>query len=285
MYIDIHAHAFARPGPRNFCNPEQLLSRYDEIGVQAGVLLPLVNPEVYLPQSNEEILTIAEEHPKRFIPFCNIDPRALSNSPDAPLTDLLTHYRDLGCRGIGEVMPNLPFQNPLVQNLFRCAEKVDLPLTFDMSTDIGGTYGLYDHPGLPGLERSLESFPSLKFLGHGPPFWAEIAKLRKENDRSGYPGYPVEKEGVVPTLFRKYKNLYGDLSAGSGYNALSRDEDYAVNFLHEFQDRLLFGLDICSPDSGTPIIDLLENLRKDGRLGKKAFEKISHQNASRLLEL
>ncbi|MEI8345181.1 MAG: hypothetical protein WCG06_03820, partial [Candidatus Omnitrophota bacterium] len=53
--------------------------------------------------------------------------------------------------------------------------------------------------------------------------------------------YPITDEGRVPQLMRKYTNLYGDLSAGSGCNALKRDRKYAVKFLNEFQDRLMFG--------------------------------------------
>jgi len=285
MFIDIHAHAYRRVGPQKFSTPDQLLDRYDKIGVERGVLLPLVSPEVYLPQSNEEIIEIAESSGGRLIPFCNIDPRAMTNSADAPLGELLRYYRDCGCKGIGEVMPNMPFLDPMVQNLFRWVEEVGFPLTFDMATRIGGAYGLYDDPGLPQLEQSLGKFPRLIFLGHGPPFWAEIARLRTPGDRSGYPKYPVEEEGAVPGLMRRYPNLYGDLSAGSGYNALARDPGYAAQFLDEFQDRLLFGLDICAPDNPTPIVDLLLELRDTRKIGRKVFGKIARGNAVKLLGL
>jgi len=283
MFIDIHVHAYFHPGPRNFSTPEQLIERYDRIGVERAVLLPLVSPEVYLPQSNEEILRIVEDFGDRFVPFCNIDPRALTNSPDAPIGEILEYYRDAGCLGIGEVMPNLPFLDPLVQNLLRNVEKVGFPLTFDMSTRIGGAYGLYDDPGLPQLEACLERFPGLTFLGHGPPFWAEIGKLDDPSDRSGYPGYPVRAEGAVPRLMRKYENLKGDLSAGSGYNALARDQDYAMDFLNEFQNRLMFGTDICAPDTPTHLVDLLLKFRDEGWITRAAFEKISRRNAKGLL--
>jgi len=285
MFIDVHAHAYLWPGPRKFSTAKELLDRYETLGVERGVLLPLVNPEVYLPQSNEEILKIVEEYPSRFVAFCNVDPRALTNSADAPLGDVLRYYRDQGCRGIGEVMPNLPFRHPMVQNLFRHVQEVGFPLTFDMSTRVGGQYGLYDDPGLPQLEASLRRFPDLVFLGHGPPFWAEIAQLREDTDRRGYPKCPVEEEGAVPRLMRKYPNLFGDLSAGSGYNALVRDPEYAVRFLEEFQDRLLFGLDICAPDTPTPIVDFLVDLKETGKMGKRVFEKISKNNAVKLLGL
>ncbi len=105
-YVDIHAHACAVPGaPLNgkqvFSTAEQLLKRYDELGVEKGVLLPLVNAEVYEPQSNMEIIGLCRRYPDRLIPFCNVDPRAISNRPDAPLGEWLAFYRDQGCRGIG----------------------------------------------------------------------------------------------------------------------------------------------------------------------------------------
>ncbi|MCM8786210.1 MAG: amidohydrolase family protein, partial [Candidatus Omnitrophica bacterium] len=91
--------------------------------------------------------------------------------------------------------------------------------------------------------------------------------------------------GVVPKLMRKYSNLYGDLSAGSGYNALARDLNYAVEFLNEFQDILLFGTDICRPDQEIPIVDFLLNLVEKGKISKRVFDKIMRENAIKLLNL
>lgn len=290
MFIDVHGHAYRDPYPgpdgrRVFCSPEQLLARYDELGVEKGALLPIVNPEVYLPQSNEEVLAIAREHPDRFIPYCNIDPRAITNSSDAPLGYLIEHYKNAGCKGIGEVMPNLAFDDPLVWNLFRHAEAAELPLTFDISTRLGGTYGLYDEPGLPRLEASLEAFPDLIIVCHGPAFWAEIAELRSRDDRAGYPSYPVVREGAVQRLLRNHCNMRCDLSAFSGYNALARDPDYAVTFLDEFADRLLFGLDICAHDDPAPIVGILTEMRAAGKLTEPAFEAIARRNAIEMLKL
>jgi len=290
MFIDIHGHAYRKPvvgvpGVPVFSTPEQLLERYEELGIEKAVLLPLIGPEFYMPQGNEEIIGIAQDFPGRFIPFCNLHPCALTNSPDAPLGNLLRYYKDLGCKGVGEVMANLPFLHPLVQNLLRHVEEVGLPLTFDMSTRIGGCYGLYDDPGLPQLETCLQNFPRLKFLGHGPPFWAEIGQLEKPEDRAGYPRYPIKQEGAVPKLLRRYPNLYGDLSATSGYNALARDPDFAVHFLNEFNERLLFGTDICAPDQPAPLAKFLTDLRDAGKLSSAAFTNIARENAIRLLQL
>ncbi|HOZ48957.1 MAG TPA: amidohydrolase family protein [Candidatus Hydrogenedentes bacterium] len=291
MFIDIHVHVrkhtpVLRHGKPAYATPAELLARYDAIGVERAVILPEASPEcAYMPQSNEEALDIAHEFPDRFIPFCNIDPRAMTNSAGAPLGDLLRHYRDLGCKGIGEVSPNLPFLDPLVQNLFKHAEEANLPLTFHVACRMGGIYGLYDDPGLPQFEESLMRFPRLTFLAHSQSFWAEMAPLRTPDERGGYPKHPVHEEGAVPKLFRRYGNLHGDLSAGSGCNALTRDPEYAVRFLNEFQDRLFFGTDICAPDTPTPLVDFLLGLRNSGMISETVFQKVARENAIRLLGL
>ena len=290
MFIGIHVHVRTLPGPTRggkppFATPEELIERYDPIGIERAALLPIISPEVNEPQSSQEIVEISRRFPDRFIPFCNVDPRAMSNSSDAPLGHILDFYLDQGCKGIGEITANLPFRDPMVRNLFRHVERIGFPLTFHIAAQMGGMYGLYDDPGLPQLEQSLATFPKLNFLGHSQTFWAEMGKLRRPYDRYGYPEYPIDAEGVVPQLFRQYPNLYGDLSAGSGFNALNRDPAYAVKFLEEFQDRLLFGTDICSPDTPTPLVDFLIGLRDDGRISAEVFEKVARGNAIRLLKL
>jgi hypothetical protein len=290
MFIDIHVHfrstpGFPRAGGQTYATPEQLIERYDAIGVERAVVLPGVNPECsHVPQSNEEVLMVAEKN-SRFIPFCNVDPRALSNSIEAPLGKIFSYYKERGCKGIGEVCANLHFLDPLVQNLFKGAEESGLPLTFHIAPQIGGHYGLYDQPGLPQLETSLQRFPKLMFFGHSQAFWAEIAPLKSPFDRWGYPNGPVETDGRVVKLMRKYPNLYGDLSAGSGCNALKRDRAYGVWFLNEFQDRLFFGTDICAPDTPTPLADYLQELRASGEISEAVFRKVARENAIRVLGL
>ncbi len=297
MFIDIHAHAYRkRPPVYRFSTAEQVLERYDRAGIEKGALLPIVSPEIYLPQANEDILEMVERYPDRFFAFCNIDPRALTYSSDAPLDRLLRHYRDLGCRGLGEVMPNLPVMDPLVQNLFRHAQDVGLPVTFDGSDQTTGDFGLYDDPGLPQLEHTLQRFPDLILLGHGPVFWSEISRLETPGERGfvfrpgggqvgRLPKTPVKEEGVVPRLFRLYGNLRGDLSDGTAHNALARDSEYGPRFLTEFQDRLLFGTDICSPEMPFPLVDLLLEWRDAGKITVEVFNKVARENAVKLFDL
>ena len=157
MFIDIHCHAFRiKPPIYSFSTPDEVIEVFDAKGIEKGALLPIVSPEIYLPQANEDILEMCENHPDRFFPFCNIDPRALSNSPHSRLDQLLQYYKDKGCKGLGEGMPNMAMMDPMVQNLFACAEKVGLPVTTDGSDVLTGDFGLYDDPGLPQLEHTLQ---------------------------------------------------------------------------------------------------------------------------------
>lgn len=298
MFIDIHAHAYRKKDPLMHWNsPEELIETYDKLDIEKGAVLPVVSPEVYLPQANEDILEMADKYPDRLIPFCNIDPRAISNSPEAPLDTLLQYYKDLGCKGLGEVMPNLELMNPLVQNLFRCAEKVGLPVIYDGSDQKFNDFGLYDDPGLPQLEHTLQRYPNLKIFGHGPVFWAEIARLKTPGERGIImmmdsinqvgivPDHPVDEEGVVPTLFRRYPNLYGDLSDATAYNALTRDEKYGPKFIEEFQDRLCFGTDSIFPGMEIKLPAKLIEWRENGKISEGAFQKIARENAIRIFDI
>ena len=66
MFIDIHAHAY-RFKPVfgcGFCTAEQLVEEYDKLGINMGVVQPIVSPEVYEPQANEDVLEMAEKYPQ-----------------------------------------------------------------------------------------------------------------------------------------------------------------------------------------------------------------------------
>lgn len=292
MFIDIHMHTRNIPcfprawdGKTN-ATPAQVVRMYDSLDIERGVILPDVSPECSRgPQSIEEVLEICETYSPRFIPFTNVDPRWLTNSPDAPLDRILAFYREKGCRGVGESMANLPFDHPMTWNLFTCCEKAGLPLTFHIAPAIGGYYGIYDEPGLPLLEKSLEQFPDLVFLGHSQAFWAEIGPLENVDDRGGYPEGPVKQGGRVVELMRTYPNLHGDLSANSGFNAVSRDEVFGAEFMDEFRDRLYFGTDITTDGMEPPLGGYLLKLRNEKKISEEIFQKIAKQNAEKLLKL
>jgi predicted TIM-barrel fold metal-dependent hydrolase len=122
------------------------------------------------------------------------------------------------------------------------------------------------------------------FLGHSQPFWAEISTDVTELTRRGYPKGPVTP-GRVVELMREYPNLYGDLSAGSGYNALTRDTEFGYAFLEEFQDRLLFGTDITGLGQELPQVEYFQRLREEKPISEDAIEKVAWKNADRILGL
>lgn len=297
MFIDIHAHAYRRPVPFvvEFCTAAELIERYDGASIEKGVLLPIVSPEIYFPQANEDILDMAAQYPDRLIPWCNIDPRVLTNASDAPLDRILRYYKDKGCRGVGEIMLNVTTLDPMVQNLFKHAETVGLPVTWDGSDRVGGDFGLYDEPGLPQFEHTLQRFPNLTVLGHGPVFWAELGHydtpaqrktaFRPDGTQVGWnpPSGLIREEGVVPKLLRRYGNLHGELS--DSLSQLQRDPDFGARFLTEFQDRLFFGTDLCHFKQPMTLRDLLIDWRDSGRIAPAVFDKIARENAVRLLNL
>ena len=296
MFIDIHSHTRLMGGPPRFhltnlpyANPDELWEGYQRIGVERAILLPRGNPEcAYSIQSNEEVLYLATKYP--FIPFCNMDPRGMTNSVTAPFERLFKYYRDKGCKGVGEVACNMLVGDPLVQAMFAGAEAADMPVTIHMSPYIGHKYGLVDNAGLPQLEATLQRFPKLKIFGHSQTFWSEMAANPSITDRMGYPKGKIQEEGRVPQLLRKYEFLYGDLSAGSGFNALMRDREYAAKFLTEFQDKLLFGTDIAAPkgymdEALLTLANFLLDLRKTGEISETVFQKVARENAIRILGL
>jgi uncharacterized protein len=292
MFIDAHLHTIRFPGlPRNaagdnFATPTELLAMMDRTGVDKGVLLPDVSPECCFQLSTcEDILEICAQHPSRFIPFCNVDPRAVGNSPTTDLSFALRYYRERGCRGVGEITASLPFTDPLLRNLFRHCEACQLPVIFHIAPQQGGFYGLVDSLGLPGLEQSLRDFPKLIFIGHSQPFWAEISGGLSEADRNSYPPGPVAPGGALVRLLDRYPNLCCGWDAGSGYNGLTRDPEFGWRFMESYRERILFGTDICSPKNDHRHAEYLRQARAAGHISQAAFEDISWRNANRILQL
>ena len=91
--------------------------------------------------------------------------------------------------------------------------------------------------------------------------------------------------GRLVELMREYPNLCGDLSAGSVYNAIARDPGFGYRFMEEFQDRLCFGTDLAYQGQEMPIVAYFRKLKEEHLICAEAYEKITWQNANRLLGL
>ena len=140
--------------------------------------------------------------------------------------------------------------------------------------------------GSPRIERLLQEAHDTTVIGHGPGFWAEMGSPLTVEEKAGYPEGPLENEGSLWRLFRLYPNLYADLSASSGYNAVTRDPEAGIRFIKEFQDRLMFGTDVCSDDfqSPTPIQVYLDKLAFEGAIDREIYDKIAFRNGLKVLK-
>jgi len=291
MLIDCHVHVVAkhtvpRANGDHFATGEELVPMLDDAGIAMAVVLPLVSPEArWQLSTSEEVLEVCSRWPDRLIPFCCVDPRMGANSPKSDLSPHFEYYKSAGCKGVGEMTANLPFDDPMVWNLFKHCSEYEMPVTFHISPAVGVSYGLADELGLPRLERTLKQFPDLAFLGHSQPFWAEVTSGLDDQTRRGYPKGKVLPGGRTVELFERYENLYGDLSAGSGFNAISRDPEFGYPFLERFQDRMLFGTDICAPGQELPIVPFMHEAVEQGHISRDAYENITWRNLNDLLDL
>lgn len=296
--IDIHAHAVAfpeyypphKPGDPDlrWVDARQLLGLYDRLGIETGVLLPLVSPEGQTaPMTSEACKYLADKYPDRFDWFCCVDPRAFPNTDDGDLAMLINHYKSLGAKGVGEITALLDADDPKLRNLFAACAACDMPAIIHISHTYEKGYGIYDDLGLPRIERLLADFPDLKLIGHSTVFWTEISGDVTEQTRFSYPNTPIAEGGRIVELMRRYPNLYCDISAGSGHNAMMRDPAFTARFFEEFSDRILYGCDICMPTNAHPFpfADFLEKMVADGKLSEETYRKLVRENAIRILKL
>lgn len=300
MIIDFHTHVgdfrYKQEGPQQPVTWDGLIARLDEEGIDKAVLLPVYpSPENYIGPAvitvggmdvREQVLE-AEGRGDRLIPFGNLDPRWMGNRPDADYSAMIAWFKEHGCRGIGEVTANVPCDDPRTINMFRQAGAAGFPVLIHNVGFLPGTYGLQDDPGMPRLATLLEQAKDTIVLGHGQGFWSEMGAGLTPEWKMRYPTGAITEEGALPKLLRRYPNLYGDISAGSGHNAITRDPEYGVRFLNEFQDKIVLGTDVCSGDPAgrMPHLPTLKRLLAEGAISQLVFDKITSGNARRLLGL
>lgn len=274
--IDIHMHIgrLYYSVKKPFTASDAL--RYmDANGIEKAVLLPIENPEeTHYFITTDYVLRAARRHPDRFIPFCNIDPRRGNADLSTDFRGMITEYRDRGCRGFGEIIAGVPVDDLRLQAIYEVCGELGMPVDLHMDTT-----RCTDDLGLPRLEAMLRKFPDTVFMGHAMHFWSEIDGGMRPEETGTYPRRGVSPGGALIRLLDTCPNLYGDLSAGSGYNAITRDPEFGLRFLEKYQDRLLFGTDKLKHDQETPIVEHLHSVG----LPCEAYEKIAFRNAERIL--
>jgi predicted TIM-barrel fold metal-dependent hydrolase len=268
--IDFHVHL----GDVTFPNPrirpltlDQLIDTMNRLGIYKSVLLPLDSPEssgTYF--TTFEALEAWRKYPERLIPFCAVDPRRDNVSAQ------INAFVDMGCKGFGEHKVGLAIDDERSKRIYKiCGEK---NLSVLMHLDPGLNI---DEAGLPRLEALLKEMSETKFIMHGPGWWTEISGGNME--RGGYPTGKIQSGGRADILLQEYPNLYADLSAGSAYNALTRDPEYTPGFLERNWKKLLFATDYLHADQDLSIVQYVNNLQMD----KEKVFAIKMGNAMELL--
>ena len=283
--IDIHLHLSERPIPdglgMKISSGAEMLPHLDELGIGFGIIMSSGETQAMF-GSNASCRRIAEQYPDRYAWMCGLD----ETEPET-VYERLKQYREEGAVGVGELAVNHRLDHPFLEAVFQAAEALGLPVLFHMSPEEGFQYGVVDEPGLPLLERALNKYPKLIFIGHSQPFWHEISgdagKSREERYEWGKG--PVTPGGRLGQLFEKYPNLYGDLSANSGGCAMMRDEVFGLAFLEAWKDRLLFGTDMVNVDMEFPLGGWLDQKVEEGALSFTACQAIVSGNAKRIFGL
>ncbi|MEM2848808.1 MAG: amidohydrolase family protein [Candidatus Bathyarchaeia archaeon] len=276
--LDIHTHVGYYRDVTNVDNPwsrvtvETLISYLEPHEDASAVVLPVYSWNSGFIMPTEYVLEICGKYPDRLIPFCVVDVR------EACLSERITRYVDMGCKGFGEHTSKIPVDHDSNLRLYRICGKLEIPILMHIAASSSDVYGVMDTPDLTGVEKIVKRCSDVDFIMHGPGWWRCMSE--KFNLEDSYPKGLIEQPGRTIYILENYENVYGDLSAFSGYNALTRDLSFAKFFLEKFNRKLLYGTDIewfFNPENSH--LKLLEELN----LSKEALENILYRNAEKLI--
>ncbi len=257
--------------------PREAPIGYEEVFNPIHIVSPGQNPG--LPFS--DVVRAARRFPDRFI--MGYAPHA--SEPDAAKW-LDAAIRMYDVRAFGEWKCRMLLDDPRCIELFRMAGRHGLPVVFHIDvpylpdaetgqmTPCGEWYG----GTVENLERAMQACPETIFVGHGAGFWREISgDVETKEAAELYPKGPIVVGGRLLRLLDEYPQLYADLSAGSGLNALRRDPDHGKKFLLKYHKKLLFGRDYYGGE--------LQAFLNPLDLSAEATENIYHLNSERLFRI
>jgi predicted TIM-barrel fold metal-dependent hydrolase len=218
---------------------EQCYTHMQGCGVTHAVLLTTAKDE---DRSKEEMA----KRPKTFV-------RSVSADPSAPDADqIFRKALSDGAVSMGELKFHLALNSPEMRRVYVIAADMKVPVMMHIQNFPHFAGELPYNTGYDHFDEVLRAHPKTTFIGHGDLFWANIA-ADVPTDR-GYPNGPIKSGGLTDKWLTEFPNLYADMSANSGNNALSRDKEFSKKFVVRHQDKLIFGSDCsCSDGHGAGI--------------------------------
>jgi predicted TIM-barrel fold metal-dependent hydrolase len=215
--------------------PEQNIVHLNGCGVSNAMILARSD-------SADQIKAIDAQYPGRVLGWFA---SANISSPDAE--EALTKAVKSGAIGLGELKFHVEAAGPELRRMYALAADLQIPvLVHFQEVPHTPTEGVFA-TGFKNFEAMLKAYPKTKFIGHADAFWANISS--DYANQEAYPSGKIKPGGITDKLLSDYPNLYGDLAANSGNNALSRDPDFTPGFLKRHMAKLIFGSD-CSCTDG-----------------------------------
>jgi uncharacterized protein len=190
--------------------------------------------------SAEQVRAIQAKYPGRFVWAAGTD---LTN-PQAP--ELLRQAARDGATGFGELKSHVACDGPELRRVYALAAELNVPVVLHFQEDGLNPSDRGFTTGFPRFEAMLRAYPKTTFVGHANAFWANISA--EFDGHTAYPSGRIKPGGLTDKLLSDYPNLYGDLSANSGNNALTRDPDFTPAFLERHAAKLMFGSDCACTD-------------------------------------
>lgn len=207
---------------------QELLNHQTYHNISTTVLLPGDGWMLSIVGDNASCAAFPAEHPVQFARFACADP-ARSEAADV-LRDNLRQ----GARGIGEMKFRVPVDSPEMHRVYKLAEELQVTVLIHFEHQTYNT-------GIERFASVLKAYPKVNFVGHAQTWWGNVSG--ELDPRVMYPTGPVKRGGLTDHLLADYPNMYGDLSAGSGLNMLTRDVEFARDFVNRHAQKLVWGSD------------------------------------------
>jgi uncharacterized protein len=174
--------------------------------------------------------------------------RSVSTDPAQPGADeVIRKAIQEGAVSVGELKHHLALDSPEMRRVYDICAEMRVPVMVHIQSFPHFPGELPYNTGYPQFDKVLRAYPRTNFIGHADLFWAHIS-ADVPTDR-GYPSGPVKPGGLTDRFLSDCPNLYADMSANSGNNALSRDQDFSRGFIARHRTKLIFGSD-CSCTDG-----------------------------------